>query len=100
VPDGPESDILPIASHPLMRNEVAMNAKLSFHMGSIGHKDEHFSPIAGRISEALIAGFDALLDYLERRREIANLTYMDDRSLKDIGLTRSGLAGRHVKFGD
>jgi uncharacterized protein YjiS (DUF1127 family) len=83
-----------------MRNEVAMNAKLSVRIGSIGHKDEHFSSIAGRISEALVAGFDALLDHLERRREVASLTYLDDRSLKDIGLTRSDLASRHVKFGD
>ena len=77
-----------------------MNAKLFVQMGTISRKDEHFSSIVQRISDALVVGFDALLDHLERRREVAALTYLDDRALKDIGLIRSDLASRHIRFGE
>jgi hypothetical protein len=79
-----------------MRKEVAMNAKLMIPMRGAGHGDEHFSSISARVSGGLVAAFDGLLDRLERRREVASLAALDDRSLKDIGLTRSDLAGRRI----
>lgn len=68
-----------------------MNARISMGYGLIPRKDEHFSSIGERLSGGLIALFDRVLDGIERRHELAALAQMDDRSLKDIGLSRSDL---------
>jgi hypothetical protein len=68
------------------------NAKISLNRPFIAHRDEHFSSFVEQALGWLTAALDRLLDHLERRRERAALAQMDDRSLKDIGLTRTDLA--------
>jgi uncharacterized protein YjiS (DUF1127 family) len=73
-----------------------MNARISMGYAPIPRKDEHFSPIGERLSGGLTALFDRVLDHIERRRELTALAQMDDRSLKDIGLSRSDLGWPQV----
>ncbi len=68
-----------------------MSARISLSLESIAPKDEHFSSIFHKGSRGLTAIFDRLLDRLERRRELTVLARMDERALRDIGLTRSDL---------
>jgi len=49
---------------------------------------DNFSAIGRRFDSWLTKALDGLLDHFERRRELAALAQMDERSLKDIGLTR------------
>jgi len=65
-----------------------MSARLSATGGMMPTKDEHISSFVEPLRRWLIAAFDRLLEDLERRRELMALAQMDERSLKDIGLTR------------
>ncbi len=44
---------------------------------------------SGGIFRVLAGGAHALLDYLGRRAAIKTLSELDDRALRDIGITRS-----------
>jgi uncharacterized protein YjiS (DUF1127 family) len=68
------------------------NAKLSLNHAIIAGSDEHYSSFGDHLQRWLTVALDRLLDHLEQRRELAALARMDDRSLKDIGLTRTDLA--------
>jgi uncharacterized protein YjiS (DUF1127 family) len=43
----------------------------------------------GGFFRSIANGADALLDYLERRAAIKTLNELDERALRDIGITRS-----------
>jgi len=59
---------------------------------SISHQiDEAFSSTIGRVEAGLIVVVDAVLDFLDDQRERATLMRLDDRQLKDIGLTRTDI---------
>ena len=68
------------------------NIRVALSQGVVATGNEHFSSVGEQISRWLTASLDRLLDRLERGRERAALAQMDDRALKDIGLTRSDLA--------
>jgi len=53
--------------------------------------DELASSVNRRANRALIALFDSILDGCDRRRELAELSRMDQRSLSDLGLARADL---------
>lgn len=46
-------------------------------------------PLAARMMTAFWSWFEAAEDYLEYRRQRRNLLALDDRMLKDIGLSRA-----------
>jgi len=50
-----------------------------------------FSSLKAGLGAALVRATDALLDRIERRRELAQLAQMDARALKDIGLVPGDL---------
>ena len=60
---------------------------------SLSHAiDEAISSMARRADAWLVAAFDRVLAAIELRRDRATLARMSDRELKDLGLTRSGIA--------
>lgn len=54
--------------------------------------NEGISSVRHKMGRVLVASVDVVLDYLEQQREQATVSQMNDRELKDIGLTRAAIA--------